>query len=38
MKNSFVRGLSFHEANVPVKTMMLESSNITTEIPSTPTS
>ena len=36
MKNSFVSGWSFHEAKVPVKTMMLERSNITTEIPSTP--
>jgi hypothetical protein len=36
-KYSFVRGFSCHEAKVPVKTMMLDRSNITTEIPSTPT-
>ena len=36
-KYSFVRGCSFHEAKVPVNTMMALSSNMTTEIPSTPT-
>ena len=36
-KYSFFIGCNCHEANVPVKTMMLERSNITTEIPSTPT-
>ena len=36
-KYSFVSGFSCQEANVPVKTMMLESNSITTEMPSTPT-
>ena len=36
-KYSLVRGFSCHEANVPVNTIMLESSSMTTEIPSTPT-
>ena len=37
IKNSFVSGCSFHEAKVPVNTIMLESSSITTLMPSTPT-
>ena len=36
-KYSLVRGFSCHEAKVPVKTIMLESNSMTTEIPSTPT-
>jgi hypothetical protein len=36
-KYSFVRGFSFHEAKVPVNTMMALSSSMTTEMPSTPT-
>ncbi len=36
-KYSFVMGFSCQEANVPVNTMMLDRSNITTEMPSTPT-
>ena len=36
-KYSLVSGFSCQEAKVPVKTMMLYRSNITTEIPSTPT-
>ena len=36
-KYSLVSGFSCHEAKVPVKTMMLDRSNITTEMPSTPT-
>ena len=36
-KYSLVSGLSCHEAKVPVNTMMLDRSSITTEIPSTPT-
>ena len=35
-KYSFVSGLSCHEANVPVKTMILDNRSMTTEIPSTP--
>ena len=37
IKYSLVSGCSFHEAKVPVKTMMELSSNMATEIPSTPT-
>ena len=36
-KYSFVRGSIFHEANVPVNTMIAESIIIKTEMPSTPT-
>ena len=36
-KYSFCRKSIFHDANVPVKTIMAESSNMATEIPSTPT-
>ena len=36
-KYSLVSGFSCHEANVPVKTMMLDRSSMTTEMPSTPT-
>ena len=36
-KYSLTSFLSCHEAKVPVKTMMAESSSIATEIPSTPT-
>ena len=36
-KYSFVRGFSCQEAKVPVNTMMLDRSSITTEMPSTPT-
>ena len=36
-KYSLVSGLSCHEAKVPVNTMMLDRSSITTEMPSTPT-
>ncbi len=36
-KYSFVSGFNCHEANVPVNTMILDNSNITTEMPSTPT-
>lgn len=36
-KYSFVRGLSFQDAKVPVNTIMELSSSMTTEIPSTPT-
>ena len=36
-KNSFGMFFSCHVANVPVKTIMLERSSITTEMPSTPT-
>lgn len=36
-KYSLVRGLSCQEAKVPVKTMMAESNNMATLMPSTPT-
>ena len=36
-KYSFVSGCRRQEANVPVNTMMDESSSITTDMPSTPT-
>ena len=36
-KNSFGSGSIFHEANTPVKTMIDESNNMATEIPSIPT-
>ena|GEM_PF-6951109 len=36
-KNSRGSGDIFHEANTPVKTITDDSSNIATEIPSTPT-
>ena len=36
-KYSLVSGLSFHDANVPVNTMMELRRSMTTEIPSTPT-
>ena len=36
-KYSFFIGWSCHEAKVPVNTMMLERSSMTTEMPSTPT-
>ena len=36
-KYSLVSGLSCQEAKVPVKTMMAESNNIATLMPSTPT-
>ena len=37
MKYSFVNGFNFHEANVPVKTMIALSRSIATDMPSTPT-
>ena len=37
-KYSLVSGWSFQEANVPVNTITAESNNITTLMPSTPTS
>ena len=37
MKNSFTPSFIFHEAKVPVKTIIAESSIMATEIPSTPT-
>ena len=36
-KYSFVSGFSCHEAKVPVNTMMLDRSSMTTLMPSTPT-
>ena len=36
-KNSLGRGLIFHEAKTPAKTIMDESSNMATDTPSTPT-
>ena len=37
MKYSWTEVCICHEANVPVNTMIAESSSITTEMPSTPT-
>ena len=37
MKNSLTLNVICHEAKVPVKTMIAESSIIATEMPSTPT-
>ena len=37
MKYPFVNGCNFHDAKVPVNTIMELSSNIATDIPSTPT-